>query len=105
MTHRLTKAQLRDALGVDTDAAVADFFEISRSAVAQWGDGDPIPELRQLQAERKRPDLFPQVDTDIEHATGQGGDTPGPQRPTAALETAVKASAAVEVPEVMARVA
>lgn len=57
MSNRLTKAELRTALGT-TDAGVADFFEISRAAVAQWSEHEPIPELRQLQAERKRPDLF-----------------------------------------------
>ena len=56
MDIALTKAQLRTALG--SDAAVAAFFGISRAAVAQWGDHDPVPELRQLQAQQKRPDLF-----------------------------------------------
>lgn len=54
----LTKRKLRALLEVDTDSQVAEFFGISPSAVSQWSLDDPIPELRQLQAERKRPDLF-----------------------------------------------
>lgn len=54
----LTKDQLRARLQVRTDSEIAAFFGISPSAVSQWKDDQPIPELRQLQAERKRPDLF-----------------------------------------------
>lgn len=54
---RITKRELRQALCMDTDAEVADFFQISASAVSQWGMDQAIPELRQLQAERIRPDL------------------------------------------------
>jgi hypothetical protein len=49
----LTKTQLKAALGVKHDAEVAAFFGISASAVSQWPDDEPIPELRQLQAEKK----------------------------------------------------
>lgn len=73
MTTPLTKEELRSRLQVDTDAALADFFGISRSAVAQWADHAPIPELRRLQAQLKRPDLFDE-------------DTPEPHRPRAAAE-------------------
>ena len=59
MSIQLTKAQLRDALGA-TDAGLADFFGITRAAVAQWPDDEPVPELRQLQARQRRPDLFQQ---------------------------------------------
>lgn len=59
MTTTLSKRRVRDLLGPDaTDADVARFFGISASAVSQWPEDDAIPELRQLQAERKRPDLF-----------------------------------------------
>lgn len=73
MTTPLTKAALRSLLELETDAALADFFGISRSAVAQWPEDGPIPELRQLQAERARPDLF-------------GLDASGIHRPGAAAE-------------------
>lgn len=53
----LTKARLRDLLKV-SDAGIADFFGITRSAVAQWPDDEPIPELRQLQVMKRRPELF-----------------------------------------------
>lgn len=73
MTNPLTKAQLRAALG--SDAAIAVFFEISRAAVAQWSEDGPIPELRQLQAERKRPDLFgPDAPVRRITAASEGGD-------------------------------
>lgn len=52
------KHTLRSRLGFQTDREVADWFGISQQAVGQWPDDRPIPELRQLQAERKRPDLF-----------------------------------------------
>jgi hypothetical protein len=54
----LTKQEIRKRLGVETDTEVAAFFDITLSAVSQWREDAPIPELRQLQAERKRPDLF-----------------------------------------------
>jgi hypothetical protein len=73
MTSRLTKSQLRSKLDLTSDAALADFFGITRAAIAQWADDKPIPELRQLQAERLRPDVF-------------GGEGPGPRRSGAAPE-------------------
>jgi DNA-binding XRE family transcriptional regulator len=57
MSYRLTKVQLRAALK-KTDAELADYFGITRAAVAQWGEDDPIPELRQLQVETRNPELF-----------------------------------------------
>ena len=59
METRITKKQLREALDA-TDAALAEFFGITRAAVAQWPDDEPIPELRQMQAMKRRPDLFAQ---------------------------------------------
>lgn len=58
MNLSLTKRQVRDALGQNTDASVARFFHISTAAVAQWELDQPIPERRALQAVLKRPDLF-----------------------------------------------
>lgn len=58
MTTSLTKRVVRQKLEADTDAEVARFFGISAAAVSQWPEDQAIPELRQLQAERKRPDLF-----------------------------------------------
>lgn len=84
MSKRLTKADLRKVLGT-TDAGVADFFEITRAAVAQWGEDDPIPELRQLQAERKRPDLFADGDVGLEaHRTGAADEGDAAQAAPAA---------------------
>ena len=55
---QITKRQLRDALEIDTDSALAEFFGISPSAVSQWAMDEPIPMLRALQATVKRPGLF-----------------------------------------------
>lgn len=54
---QITKRQLRRALGVEVDSAVAEFFGISASAVSQWGDDEPLPEKRQLQLALHHPDL------------------------------------------------
>ena len=54
----ITKAGLRQALKFDTDAEIAGFFGITASAVSLWKEDGPIPELRQLQARQRRPDLF-----------------------------------------------
>ena len=54
----MTKTEVKTALGLTTDADLARFFGINRWAVGQWPDEKPIPELRQLQLEKKRPDLF-----------------------------------------------
>jgi transcriptional regulator with XRE-family HTH domain len=55
---QLTKQHLRTALKLKHEHEIAEFFGISPSAVSQWPEETPIPELRQLQAITKRPDLF-----------------------------------------------
>jgi hypothetical protein len=55
---QITKSQLRERLECKTDGEIADFFGITLSAVSQWAEHAPIPPLRQLEAEKKRPDLF-----------------------------------------------
>jgi hypothetical protein len=54
----MTKASVKTALGVETDAELARFFGITRAATHQWKDDEPIPELRQYALRDKRPDLF-----------------------------------------------
>jgi hypothetical protein len=54
----LTKAQAKAALGIETDADLARVFEINRWAVGQWGDHDPVPELRELQLRMRYPEKF-----------------------------------------------
>jgi DNA-binding transcriptional regulator YiaG len=54
----LSKKDLRDRLGLDSDADLARWFEISQSAVSQWPDEGAIPKQRALEAALKRPDLF-----------------------------------------------
>lgn len=61
----ITKAVLKERLGVETDAELAEFFGTSKQAVSQWGADDvPIPAGRQWQAMAKRPDLFPAPEQD-----------------------------------------
>lgn len=55
----MTKAAIKDALGIATDAALAEFFGIERQAVFAWKDDKPIPRGRQWELRAKRPDLFP----------------------------------------------
>jgi len=55
----LTKALIKQALGFETDAQLAQFFDTSKQAVSQWGDDSvAIPLGRQWQAKALRPDLF-----------------------------------------------
>lgn len=54
----LTKQAVASALDLKTDADLARYFGVTRSAVTQWGDDEPIPEKRQLQLQLRRPDLF-----------------------------------------------
>ena len=43
-----------------TDSQLADLFSITRSAVCQWPDDEPIPQPRQWQLQVLRPELFKQ---------------------------------------------
>lgn len=72
MEKTLSKRTLRSRLGFTTDAEVARFFRISASAVSQWADDDPLPELRQLQVERKRPDIFDATGACLDEEDGDG---------------------------------
>lgn len=55
----MTKREVKNALGIQTDADLARLFGIGRWAVGQWPEDQPIPEGRQWQLRAKRPDLFP----------------------------------------------
>lgn len=54
----ITKRQAKARLDIKTDAELARVFGIGRWAVGQWADDEPIPELRRLQLEKLRPDIF-----------------------------------------------
>lgn len=54
----ITKASLKSALGIKTDADLAREFDTTRQAIGQWEADKPIPELRQLQLRARRPELF-----------------------------------------------
>jgi hypothetical protein len=54
----LSKKDLRDRLGFESDADLARWFDISQAAVSQWPEQGAIPRQRALEAVVKRPDLF-----------------------------------------------
>lgn len=55
---RLTKAIVRQKLGIRFDKDLAKVLGITQGAVAQWGEHDPIPMQRVWQLQALRPDLF-----------------------------------------------
>jgi len=59
VTEFWNKRQVRTRLGFQTDAELARFFGISRSAVSQWPKDFPIPALRQYILHQRYPNLFP----------------------------------------------
>lgn len=58
----MTKAAVKKALGFTTDAELSRFFGISRWAVGQWPENEPIPEGRQWELRARRPDVFKTTD-------------------------------------------
>lgn len=54
----MTKSAVKQLLGIESDAELARFFEVSRGAVFHWPDDQPIPESRQWELRAKRPELF-----------------------------------------------
>lgn len=53
----MTKAQIRDRLDIN-DSQLAVLLGVTRSAVAQWPDDEPIPQARQWQLQLLRPEAF-----------------------------------------------
>jgi len=51
----MTKKDLMRVLGIDSEADLARYFNVTRSAVGQWKD---VPELRLLQAQQRSPERF-----------------------------------------------
>lgn len=56
----MTKREVKEALGLQTDAQLAREFDpaIGRWAVGQWPEDEPIPELRQYKLREKYPHIF-----------------------------------------------
>lgn len=54
----MTKSQLMTALGFETQAELAGYFGLTASAISQWADDEPVPELRELQARQRTPQAF-----------------------------------------------
>lgn len=65
---KFTKREVKDALGIETDAALGRYLGVGRSAVDQWLDDEPIPGARQWQLRAKRPDIFPEPEPKREAA-------------------------------------
>lgn len=63
---QMTKTSVKLALQIETDADLARIFspEISRWAVGQWPDDEPIPSARQWFLRAKYPMLFPMPDAE-----------------------------------------
>lgn len=55
----MTKRNVKQALGVESDAELARIFDIGRWAVGQWPDDEPIPTGRQWELRVKYPTLWP----------------------------------------------
>lgn len=54
----MTKQAIRALFGLRNDAGLAKLLGVTRSAVAQWPDCEPIPLHRQWQLKAMRPELF-----------------------------------------------
>ncbi|WP_343182312.1 hypothetical protein [Stenotrophomonas maltophilia] len=54
----MTKASVKTLLGLESDAELARFFNVSRGAVFHWPEEQPIPDSRQWELKARRPDLF-----------------------------------------------
>lgn len=55
---KLTKRNVREALGFTMDRQLAEFFGVGKAAVSNWNEDDELPEVRQWQARALRPDVF-----------------------------------------------
>jgi transcriptional regulator with XRE-family HTH domain len=55
---KMTKREVRAALGFTRDKQLVDFFGVGKGAVSNWPEDEPLPEVRQWQARALRPDLF-----------------------------------------------
>jgi len=54
----MTKASVKTLLGLESDAELARFFNVSRGAVFHWPEDSPIPDSRQWELKARRPELF-----------------------------------------------
>lgn len=60
MQMGITKSQLMAALGFEKQTELAGYFGLTVSAISQWADDEPVPELRELQARQRSPHAFVQ---------------------------------------------
>ena len=67
---RMTKREVKAALGIETDADLARLFSpsIGRWAVGQWPDDEPIPSARQWELRARNPEKFPLPDAEARNA-------------------------------------
>ncbi|MGH7744167.1 MAG: hypothetical protein ACREQ5_05020 [Candidatus Dormibacteria bacterium] len=60
---KMTKREVREALGFTRDKQLAAFFGLGKAAISAWRENEPIPEGRQWKARAIRPDVFPIPDS------------------------------------------
>ncbi len=58
----MTKRSVKASLGFKKDIELARFLGISKQAVGQIAEDDPLPEGRQWQVCALRPDVFPPIE-------------------------------------------
>ena len=66
---KMTKREVRSALGFTLDKELAEFFGIGKGGISAWPEDEPIPEGRQWQARALRPDLFPADDAPLQRVS------------------------------------
>ena len=57
----ITKTQVKKALGITTDTALADFFNVSKQLVGRYPDDKPMPRVRQLELKANHKSLFKKI--------------------------------------------
>lgn len=75
MSLTLTKRELRDRLGLKSDAALAAYFPVTRAAVAQWGEEEPVPVRRLMEAVIRNPEAFPEFGVGVTAANDANAST------------------------------
>ncbi len=65
-----TKREVRKALGFHLDAELADLFQISRAAIAQWPEDAPIPNQRWLELQLRQGDRIAGLNDGTAHHSG-----------------------------------
>lgn len=57
----ITKKQVKEALGVTTDTALAKFFDRKKQQIGQYQDDEPLPRILQLELKANHKSLFNKI--------------------------------------------